>query len=312
MISQKCGMAIYTPMPTVHGPMGARLEPITVEWHRSRMNLAMPTNFSSVSINMDGMEVGEARCKAVDVAMGQTPRPTFLFSLDYDVLPAYDALTKLVYRAKTFPDHDIFAGVYCSKGSPPEPLIYVENGNGPHWDWTVGDLLTEGVTGVHMGLTLIRMSLFDRMEYGQDNPLFKTREKEVQKTEGGGIACVGGTEDLYFCDRAISEAGAKILVDTSVLAGHIHHGTGQIFGLLNDSPPIKRCPWMGKGKVKRGLKKCLDVGAGDTKREWDGYRTYTLDIRPDTNRTLGPGEGVGRDVPHPQARRSDGAHRPEH
>lgn len=240
----KLGIAICTPMPMTPGPAGSRLEPITVEWHRARHHLAIPTNFSLIEVNIDGMEVGEARCRAVDIAMGHDPRPEFLFFLDYDVLPLYDAITKLVYRARCFPKHDIFSGVYCSKSSPPEPLIYTDTGLGPHWDWTVGDVIHEGIVGVHSGLTLIRLSLFDRMEYDTDNPLYKTREKTMHHDKQG-LHSVGGTEDLYFCRRAIEEADAKILVDTSVLAGHINNKSGQIFGLPDDCPPVLRCPYMG-------------------------------------------------------------------
>jgi SAM-dependent methyltransferase len=282
MIFDKCGIATYTPIPQVHGPNGPRLAMVTTEWHRAEKAMVLPTNFAQITLTVDGMEVGAARCKAVDMAMAHDPRPEFLFSLDYDVLPAYDAITKLVYRARCFPDYDIFAGVYCAKGSPPDPLIYKGNGTGPFWDWTVGDLLTEGITGCHMGLTLIRMSLFDRMEYSEDNPLFVTNEKHAERREDGGLSYRSNTEDLFFTRRAIEEAGAKILIDTSVLAGHINHQTGQVFGLLNDSPPIQRCTFMGgKKPKKKGLKLCLDIGAGTAKRTWEGYKTYTLDIRPE-------------------------------
>jgi predicted SAM-dependent methyltransferase len=279
-------MAYYTPMPMVKGPRGARLEPITVEWHRCEKSLVLPTNYSQIVINVDGMGVDEARNQAVQLALKNDPVPEFLFSLDYDVLPAHDAILKLAYRAKCYPDHDIFAGVYCCKSIPSEPLIYQDFGQGAFWDWTVGDVLTtdsHGIKGVHMGLTLIRMSLFNRLEHTADKPWFLTREKEAKQIEGGGIQYVSGTEDLWFCKRALEEADAKILVDTSVLAGHINHQTGQIFGLPNDSPPVVRCPYMGdtNGKPKKTAKRCLDIGAGETKREWEGYKTSTLDIRAD-------------------------------
>ena len=32
----------------------------------------------------------------------------------------------------------------------------------------------------------------------------------------------------------------------------------------------------------RGLKLAIDLGAGGTRRQWDGYVTYTLDARPET------------------------------
>jgi SAM-dependent methyltransferase len=114
----------------------------------------------------------------------------------------------------------------------------------------------------------------------------------------------------------VKEAGAKILVDTSVLAGHILNSTGQIFGLLDDSPPVRNAWWLRRrcqhgqlvprhdpddrdgrcaccGKVVGAngacvpcrdgepLKRALDLGAGDGQRHWDGYQTITTDLRPD-------------------------------
>ena len=116
------GLAFCTPVPFVPGPNGPRLAPVTTEWHRSRMALVTPTNFNSFVIYCDGLEVGEARNLAVKAVLEHDPRPEFLFFLDFDVIPQYDALTKLLMRARHFPKHDIFAGVYCSKSSPPEQI----------------------------------------------------------------------------------------------------------------------------------------------------------------------------------------------
>jgi SAM-dependent methyltransferase len=281
----KCAIAFCTPLPRIPGPHGPRYEPVTVEFHRARNGLVMPTGFSSIEIQADGMEVGEARNRAVEITMGIDPRPEFLFFLDYDVLPAYDAVTKLFYRAKCYPEHDIFCGIYTAKGSPAEPLIYTEPGQGCYWDWTVGDLIRDKITGCHMGLTLIRTSLFERMGWDDpDKPLFKTvKEAELKD---GGLCRHTGTEDLFFCKRVQEEIGGYICVDTSVLAGHIQNSTGQIFGLPNDSPPVERAKWLRFGKPEepeeeKEFKKALDIGAGSQRREWDGYKTYTSDIRPE-------------------------------
>lgn len=281
----KSTIAFCTPLPKVIGPAGPKYEPVTVEFHRARNGLMMPTGFSSIEVHADGMEVGEARNRAVEIVMGIEPRPEFLFFLDYDVLPAYDAVTKLFYRARCYKEHDIFAGVYCAKGSPAEPLLYAEWGQGCYWDWTVGDVIRDKIIGVHMGLTLIRTSLFERMGWDDpDNPLFKTtRTVELKDT---GLVRHTGTEDLYFCKRVQEEIGGFICVDTSVLAGHINNQTGQIFGLPNDSPPVERAKWLRFGKPEepeeeREVKKALDLGAGRDRRTWDGHQTFTSDIRPE-------------------------------
>jgi SAM-dependent methyltransferase len=160
----------------------------------------------------------------------------------------------------------------------------------------VGDLLTtegHGITSVHMGLTLIRVSLFQRLidaglvdaEPDGDEPFFKT----VKEIDGRGRTRQG-TEDIYMCQKAM-KIGAKILVDTSCLAGHIDKNQGVIWGLHPDCPPVKRAKWLGRKDQAEASgngdgngephKIALDLGAGGRRREWTGHKTYTLDIRPE-------------------------------
>lgn len=275
----RIAVAICTPIPEVMGPAGPRLAMITPEFHRARMSLGMPTNFNMMEVSADRMEVGDARNKVVRDCLAHDPVPEYIFFLDYDVLPSQDALQKLYYRACCFPEFDIFAGVYCCKAWVGEPLIYKEPGMGPHWDWAVGDLVFDAVA-VHSGLTLIRTSLFKRLPYTDEKPWYKT----VNELQMGpkGMFRNRGTEDIYFCKRAVEEVGAKILVDTSVLAGHIDHASGIICGLPPDCPPVKRAMWLPRGKdAVEPVKQVLDLGAGDHKRDWPGYKTVTIDIRPE-------------------------------
>lgn len=267
-------------MPFVPGPAGPRLAPIAVEWYRAERSLLKPTNINMIQIIEDGKEVGEARQHCVETVMAMKNRPEFIWFHDSDVEPASDALVKLLMRARHYPDYDIFAGVYCLKSTVPEPLIYKGWGIGPFWDWTVGDLLTDGITGVHMGATLIRTSLFDRMDY-QKTPAFLTTNESYVNKDGVQVSN-RGTEDLHFCCRAVEEYGAKILVDTSVLCGHRDISTGIVYGLPKDSRPVMGAKWLTRGTEYETEKKALDLGAGSTRRQWEGYKTYTTDIRPDS------------------------------
>lgn len=298
---QRVSLAICTPHPFVNGPNGPRLERITAEWHRARMSLAMPTNFTYVSFPVDGQEVGDARNIAAEFCLKHEPRPEFLFFLDYDVIPQFDALTKLIYRARCFPEKDIFAGVYCCKSSPPEPLLYRRLGEGPFWDWAVGDLVYD-VQYLHMGLTLIRTKLFEELEHTAEKPWFRTDSS--MKLEAGGLMQHRGTEDIWFCNRVVEELGGdRVVIDTSVLAGHIAHDSGIIYGLPADCPPVKRAKWLAdnqgksdadkdqfdtQGYYARGEAdgrhekplKAIDLGSGGRRRHWEGYETTTTDIRP--------------------------------
>lgn len=263
---------------------------ITVDWHRRRTALAVGTNINFIEWFADGYEVGEARDMVARKTLRHSPRPEYVFFLDDDVLPEWDAFTKLFFRLQTHPGYDVAAGVYACKQLC-DPLIYAGDGLGPYWDWTIGDLLTtdgHGITGTHMGLTLIRTSLFQRMldagVASDDVPFFKTVKE--QKVINGAIATRSGTEDLYFYKLANDpRVGVKVIVDTSVLAGHIDKETGITWGLPENSPPVMRAKWVTGADRKEGegkeLKLALDIGAGGRRREWPGHQTFTTDIRPD-------------------------------
>lgn len=271
----KIGVAICTPIPFVRAPNGSLVkENITVDWHRARMGLMQPTNIITYDLAIDGQEVGLARCLAAEQVQ-KDGKAEFLFFLDYDVLPPRDTLSKLMRRAREFKDYDIFAGVYCAKSEHPEPLIYMRDGEGPYWDWSIGDLVFD-VASVHMGCTLIRASLFDRVDDQDQEPWFKSTNK-IEKRKGQ-LVSVRGTEDIWFCQRAREEANAKIMVDTSILCAHQDNATHVKYGLPVDSKPAK-AKW--REQPEDELKRALDIGAGGQHRKWDGYQTETTDIRSD-------------------------------
>lgn len=279
-------VAFCTPCPKIRLANGQEiLDTITMQWHRKRTALALGTNVNFVELHEDGKEVGVARDSAARRCLKMEPVPEFLFFLDYDVLPEFDAFTKLVFRARCFPNYDVYAGVYtCKWANPSDPLIYAGDGGGAFWDWALGDLLTtegHGITGTHMGLTLIRTSLFQRMLDAKvvkdDEPFFKT-VKETWKD--GGMKSRSGTEDLYFYQLA-RKVDCKIMVDTSVLAGHIDKRNGITYGLPPTSPGVERGKWYQDKDKEETSKLALDIGAGGRRREWPGYKTYTTDIRAD-------------------------------
>lgn len=337
-------VVVCTPFKKATGPRGDLIfEPISPLWHRARMDLSFGTNINVCQYCADGMEVGVARSHVAKGCREARPKPEFLLFIDSDVIVPNDSFTKLFYHLKTNPKIDIAAGVYVVKGAfPYDPLIYRDNGEGAYWDWAVGDILTtkqHGIRGVHMGLTLIRVSLFDRLiEAGlvhgdgtdqEDEPFFCTQNYRIQE-QGKGPATFKGTEDIYFCDK-VRKIDGQILVDTSVLAGHHDHKTGISFGLPWETSPIQRAKWLplpdgsglrgdekeakeneqpcefckgegeinygnpefdqadrpcekcgGKGTIKVPLKIAIDLGAGESRRAWDGYKTYTTDYRKDS------------------------------
>jgi len=227
-------------MVPVEGDKDAKhLGLITPEWQRARTNLAIPPGHANIEVFADGMEVGVARCAAVQMARENNLK--YLFFIDWDTLIPPDALLKLCYHLDNNPDMDVASGLYCMKSLPTFPLIWKDWNQGVCFDFTLGDVLKEGIVGVPMGCCLLRLSLFDKMANTPENPWFKTVNEPVFCGGQWGRMCM--TEDLWFTRRFTEEVDRerrKIMVDTSVYCEHICHATGRRYGLSQDSLPMKR------------------------------------------------------------------------
>jgi hypothetical protein len=241
-VQNRCQLIISTPVPIIlTKDGGSMVAPVTMAWHRARMAMNVPYGYNAAELRCDGLEVGVARTKIVEEC--RKSNADWLLFIDYDVLMPPNGFKQLMYRTVTNPECDIFAGVYCVKEHPTIPIIYKNWGEGPCWDWAVGDVITP-VVGVPMGFTLLRLSLFDRLPNTPEKPWFKTHDladSNPLDDSAKGLDVRGTvTEDLWFCKRAVEEAGCKILVDTRVQCGHINNSTGEIFTLPEDCPPVKR------------------------------------------------------------------------
>jgi predicted SAM-dependent methyltransferase len=282
-------VAICTPMRMDLKPYGARYyHPISPLFHRFRHNLQLPTCLNFIELEADGMEVGDARSHVAAHCLALPNRPRFLFFIDSDVLVPCDALCKLLLRADCHPEHSVYCGVYCCKGhEPAEPLIYGERGQGALWNWTVGDLLTtqsHGVKSAHMGLTMIRVQVLqDLLDAGlvhgdgtdqEDCPFFKTVNRV--DPENNPLGWLRHTEDTWFY-WLLERLGKTMLVDTSVLAGHVDVRTGIVWGLPENMGPVPRAHFL--QQPQEGPKLALDIGAGPVRRQQEGYKFFTLDVR---------------------------------
>lgn len=228
-------LAVCTPFGLYDSPAGGkRLPCVSVDWHRARMNMVVPMGHNLAEIRADGYETGEARNLAVKKAKEAGIR--YLFFLDWDVLIPPMTLVRLVYLLENNPDFDVAAGLYCIKHDPAEPMVWREWGNGVSWDWTWGDVLTD-VVGTGTGCMLIRMSLFDRID-GEKIPWFKTVRDYVE--DGDNVYQRSMTDDLWFTKRAVDEVGAKIMLDTGILCGHMDNETGVVYTLPDDCLPMRR------------------------------------------------------------------------
>lgn len=277
-----CSIGICTPVPMVESSVAGvqRLAPITPEWHRARCALLPPVGNNIAEIYVDGFSVADARNKAATEAVES--RMKYLFFLDYDTIPPPDAMCRLIYHLDNNPDYDIAAGLYCTKSTPPWPLLWREWSNGVSWDFTLGEVLLDNVVGVPMGCTAIRVSMFERLPNTEANPWFKTTVGP-KTLSSGAMVPESGTEDLWLCQRLEKELHGKILMDTGILCDHIDNNTGLRYSLPTDCLPRNRAK---ESQDERNV--VLHVGCGPKTAgvlpedfKPDVWREVRLDIDPD-------------------------------
>lgn len=202
---------------------------VTARWASHMMDLIQPMNVGRCRIMVHGKPVAEARNECVQRALDMEASDrevTHLFWIDDDVLASATALVKLYYHHR-----DIVSGVYFTKEEIAQPLIFPGKtaGTCPY----VPDALME-VWAHGMGLTLVRTDVYRRMKdelklgtdaYGH-TAWYETPGPQFE----GNILNAGGTEDLFFCDRAVI-MGYKPLVDcTSHAFGwHIDRHTQRVY-----------------------------------------------------------------------------------
>jgi SAM-dependent methyltransferase len=221
---------------------------VTPEWQRARAGLVIPPGHAPIEIFADGMEVGVARCSAVECARQNNLK--YLFFLDWDNPVPADALLKLTYFLDNNPDYDIASGMYVMKSIPTFILLWKDWNQGVFWDFTLGDTIKEGIVGIPMGCCLLRLSLFDKMANTPENPWFKTVDQPV--FVGGKWGRMMMTEDLWFTKRytdEVDKAHRKIMVDTSIWLEHICHTTGRRYTLGEDALPLRRAQAKAAGIV---------------------------------------------------------------
>lgn len=308
-----CSIGICTPMPMVDSTIKGvkRLAPITPEWHRGRSALLPPVGNNIAEIYVDGTSVANARNTAAQEAVESKMK--YLFFIDYDTIPPADALCRLVYHLENNPEYDIASGLYCTKSSPPWPLLWREWGNGVSWDFTLGEVLMEKVVGVPMGCTVIRVSLFERLSHSEENPWFKTTVGPKVLADGAKVP-ESGTEDLWLCQRLEKELHGKILMDTGVVCEHINNNSGMRYGLPDDCLPKRRAAENVKDRnivlhVGCGPK---EVGVLPEEFQTDSWHEIRLDIDPDVQPDMVASITDMRQVEDGQCRAVWSSHNIEH
>ncbi len=201
-------------------PQCHRLATIPVEYLHAFSRLQTPVNCSNQLISFKQMEIGVARCMAVEHILNMPQRPRYILWLSDDDLPPYDGLVKLwIEMEQTNPDGspkwDVLTSLVHLKTEPPSPVMW-RVGKAPmqvNKDFKMGDVVESDVG--NLGFGLMRPELFEKLE----TPYFKTGFC-VESLPDGRDGTVMYTEDCMFFEK-IHKIGGKIGVHTGVRSAHL-------------------------------------------------------------------------------------------
>jgi len=216
-----------------------------MEWVLGRYGQITPCNWSLVQTLQYihtyapmGYMVADAQNVIVNEAV--IGNYEWLLLIEDDTIPPIDAFVRINEYMRNG-DIPVVSGLYFTKSSPPEPLVYRGRGNSYYSGWKMGDKVW--ADGIPTGFFLCNMKVMRLM--WEESPEYKAGEVTARRVfeqpaevwydpEQLCMKTVTGTSDLRWCDRVIREdvlrrAGwAKIgrrkypfLIDTNLFCKHI-------------------------------------------------------------------------------------------
>ena len=183
------------------------------------MSLATPIGMKRAILACTINGICKARTLIIRAALEN--KLEYVLFVDDDVVPPASALCNLFYTMQQNPGCGAVSAVQVSKENPPQPLVWLRESAGPHWNWKLGDVFP--VYYAPAGCLLVRMDAVRRLP----EPWFLLGQQD-----GGAFG-----EDYYFC-RKLIDAGFPVLMDGGIVCSHIA-ADGAIYDLPPDSFPLK-------------------------------------------------------------------------
>jgi hypothetical protein len=149
----------------------------------------------------------------------------WLFFLDHDVMCPPNAFIWVDEQIRK-PKSPVIGGLYYTKSSPAEPLIYRGSGNGSFRDFELGDRVWCSAMG--MGFTLIHQSVLAHLyEHSpvldvsgvKVRQVFTSPRQTYMDPETGAWTRTVGTEDIHFLKRIKNEGVFKAIPQWEHLEG---------------------------------------------------------------------------------------------
>ena len=224
---------------------------IRFEWAHKRYGQMIPVNWESTSFDLNltmcGYWIDDAynmiTKKALDMGV------EWLILVEDDVLIPVDTFLKFTKYMEEG-EEAVVSGLYYTKSSPSQPLIFRGRGTGPYLKWKLGDKVR--ADGLPMGCLLIHVPVlaymwensepYTMLNGTESRRVFETPKRAWFDPETGKTHSEQGTQDLYFFNRMMEQKALKatgwdklarkkypLLCDTSIFCQHIDRSTGQQF-----------------------------------------------------------------------------------
>ena len=233
---------------------------VPVQFLMSHMNWTPPLNVSISYMVKMNMLSSHARQVMTMEAIRQGAE--YIFYVDDDTLIPPLGLYTLYNWMEQNPHAGAISGVYTTRETPNEPLIYKEHGDGCAWDFEMGPGANpELIFGAGAGCLLARVSAIKDVmekleaEHGYPVPVWAD-EKDLPNAKGQSVMW---GHDIRFC-RLLNLAGHPVYVHGQILCGHYDIRTGKTFVVPDTAP---------------GLQKTRDrLGNINTAQYWDQVYSY--------------------------------------
>ncbi len=214
---------------------------VCIEWAAALTALIYPVGMNHfLYVSKADPDGGHTRAEQREMLADMALRinAEYMMWIDDDTVCPAQSIQELFYILAQNPKAVIAGGIYCTKTTPAEPIVFLELGAGPHWMWTMGDIFP--CKGLGTGCMLVRTSVLKELS----KPWFKdTAEATLGETEVRGdqtinIAGRTGTDDLYFCKK-VAEAGYEIIAHGGVLPVHVDYSNNNaVYKLPKNSYPV--------------------------------------------------------------------------
>lgn len=218
---------------------------VRIEWHAAVRSLAVPPNWSAMTMYSKVSEFIPIRYTVAD-AQNIIVREVvengyeWLLLLEDDVMPPPDLMIRMQEYMEAEDRIPIVSGLYFQKGRPSEPVVYRGRGNGAFRDFKLGQKFW--VDGIPTGVLLIHASILHAM--WNESPEYSALGEKTRRVfesparaflgKNGEVSTATGTSDLEWCRRVMEEGFLKkagfpkiqrkkypFLVDSRMFCRHI-------------------------------------------------------------------------------------------